>query len=116
TLETQAEAEAFEESSQVRDARGVGRLVYAVDGGDAAAHQLARDGLVRGQHAFLDQPVRDVALGAHDLLGAPAQVEKDLGLGQVEIDGAASAAAGEEGGGEALGMLDRLQQMAERRA
>ena len=115
-LEAQAEAEAFEESRQVGDARGVGRLVHAMDGRDAAARQLARDGLVRGQHALLDEPVRDVALGAHDLLGAAAQVEEDLGLGQVEIDGAASAAAGEEGGGEALGMLERLQQAAERSA
>ena len=115
-LEAEAEAEALEEARQVVDAQRVGRLVHAMQARNAPPHQLARDGLVGGQHAFLDQPVGDVALGAHDLLGTAAQVEQDLRLGQVEVDGAARAAAGEECGGQALGVLERLERGVRARA
>ena len=109
-LEAQAQPEALEEARQVVDARR-DRAARARDAGrDAPPHQLAGDRLVGGQHALLDEAVRDVALGAHDLLGPAAQVEQDLGLGQVEVDGAARAPAGEQRGGQALRVLERLEQ------
>ena len=88
-LEAEPEAEALEEAREVVHANGVRRLVHAMQGGEPPAHQLARDRLVGGEHALLDQAMRHVALGAGDLLGTAAQVEEDLRLGQVEVDRAA---------------------------
>ena len=71
---------------------GIGFFVDAVQRGDAAAFEVARDGLVRRQHEFLDQAMRDVALAADDAGHLPRGVEFDHLLGQIEIDRAQARA------------------------
>ena len=67
---------------------GVGFFVDAMQRSDAARFEIARDGLIRGQHEFLDQAVRDVALAADDADHLPVGIEFNHRLGQIEIDGA----------------------------
>ena len=50
--------------------------------------QALRNRLVRGQHELLDQPVRDVARFRHDPDDEPGVVENDVGVREVEVDGA----------------------------
>ena len=58
-----------------------------------AKHELARHGLVRGEHELFDEPMGDVALRRADGLDVAGLVEHDLGLGQIEVDRAALLAA-----------------------
>ena len=67
---------------------GVGFFVDAMQRSDAARFEIARHGLIRGQHEFLDQAVRDVALAADDAGHLPGIVKFKHLLGQIEIDGA----------------------------
>ena len=70
----------------------VGLFVDAVQRGDAAFFEILRDGFVRGEHEFFDEAMGDVALAADDA-ACGLLVEFDDRLGQIEIDGAAFAAA-----------------------
>src|SRR6185295_6181561 len=53
------------------------------------------------------------ALGADDLLGPAAEVEEDLGFGQVEVDRAPFPPPRREEAGERLGAFERLEEMSE---
>src|SRR5262249_51436832 len=92
-IQPESQPEALEKARQLADVLRIRWLVDAMQPGQASPQELAGDGLVRGQHALLDQAVRDAALGAHDLLRPTAEVDEDLGLGQVEVNRAAGAAA-----------------------
>src|SRR5258705_136791 len=80
------------EARQLGGPLATGGRVHAVDRVDPPPRELARDGLVRRQHELLDHPVRERALGAHDALRPPAEIEDDLRLGQVEVERAACPA------------------------
>src|SRR5437867_1893940 len=109
-LHPQAEPEALEEASQLGLALRGRRLVHAVEEAELPARELARHGLVGGEHELLDHLVRDGTLGAHDVCGPAAEVEHHLGLGEVEVDGAPLPAAGHEQARQRLGALERLDQ------
>ncbi len=64
----------------------VRRLMDAVKAGHAAPRQVGRHRLVRGQHEFLDHPVRKVPFRPGNGLDPPLEVQHDLRLGKVEID------------------------------
>ena len=72
----------------------------AVDGGDALRGEPGGDALVGGEHELFDQAVRPAALGADDGFHVAVGVELDDGLGEVEVDGAATLALGIEAEGE----------------
>jgi hypothetical protein len=55
-----------------------------------------RDALVGGEHELFDEAVRPAALGADDGFHVAVGVELDDGLGEVEVDGAATVALGVE--------------------
>ena len=54
---------------------------------------MRRDGFVGQQHELLDEPVRDVALGAMIASTMPLVVDDDFRLLEIEVDRAAAAAA-----------------------
>ena len=64
-------------------------FVHAMQRSDAALLEILRHGFVRRQHEFLDDPVRDIPLAAHDAEHAPLVVELDDRFGQIEINRAA---------------------------
>ena len=66
---------------------GVRLFVDTMQRSDAARFKVARHRLVRRQHEFFDQAVRDVAFAAHDANHLSGVVEFDHWLGQIEIDG-----------------------------
>ncbi len=106
-----AEAEALEEAHQLGKRVLVGRLVDAVGQRHVQGGEIVRDGLVGGEHEALDQAVGDVALGLDDVLRAAAQVEDDLGLGQVEVDRAALAPDARQELGERRHALEIVDQV-----
>jgi hypothetical protein len=75
---------------------GEGLVVDPVQRRELVATQEARGGYVGRDHAFLDDPVRIVALVAADGLDAAILAQLDVGLRKLEIDGAAPAPLGEE--------------------
>ena len=79
---------------------GIGFFVDAMQRSDAARFEVARDGLIGGQHEFLDQAVRDVALAADDAGHLPGVVKFNYLLGQIEIDRAKPRAPRVENQGE----------------
>ena len=64
-------------------------FVYAVQRRVLAALQEIGSADVGREHAFLDQPVRVVALRRHDVLDLALLIEQHLRLDGLEIDGAA---------------------------
>ena len=52
----------------------------AVERGKILFGQMARDRFVGGDHEFFDDPVRYVALGAHDVFRQALQIENDFGF------------------------------------
>ena len=89
-------------------------LVHAVGASHAGAAQDGGDGLVGGEHTFLDQLVRDIILDLAQFDGPPGTIEDDLHFGEVEIERTLAEAAfaqtlghppclGQHGGGGILG-------------
>ena len=82
------DAEGGQELDEVRQLF-LGRLLMdAVDERRFLLLDVARHGLVRREHEFLDDLVRHVPFGPDDVGHAALEVEHDLGLGQVEVDAA----------------------------
>ena len=88
----------------------VGFFVHAMQRADAAIVEITRDGLVRRQHEFLDQAVRDVALAADDADHVPGFVEFDHRLGQIEINRAELAAPRVENQGQIAHVAEFFRQ------
>ena len=84
-----AVAEPRNELLELLHLQDVRLLMDTIEAGAACAFQVGRDGLVRKQHEFLDQPVSDVAFERNDVFD-PALVHDHLGLVQIEIDRSAA--------------------------
>jgi hypothetical protein len=113
---TETDAESLEEARELLDGIRRRRLVHAMEEPELPARQLARDGLVRGEHELLDHLVRDRALGTHDLLRPAAQVEDDLRLGEVEVDRAALPTSRHEEARQRLRAFERRHERGARGA
>ncbi len=87
------------ECGQVLRVRG---LVHPVEHRGLLAGEELGHGLVGLEHELLDDPVRDVPLALHDVLGPPLDIEDDLRLGQVEVDASVVHPPPEEAPGERL--------------
>ncbi|MDR8762404.1 hypothetical protein FEP90_04105 [Burkholderia multivorans] len=85
--------------------------VHAVQARMLVALQEVGRADVRGQHAFLDQLVRVVALARDDLLDLALRVADDVGLGRVEVDRAALLARREQRLVHAVQVLQVRQQL-----
>ncbi len=86
----------------------VRRLVDAVERRAVHGHQARRHGFVGQQHELLDELVRNVVL---DLLHAqhpPALVEADLGLGEIEVQGAGLETRAADLLGQGIGVVEHL--------
>ncbi len=66
---------------------------------------------VRRQHAFLDQPMRVVAMARHDLLDLALRIADDVGLGRVEVDCTALLSRRVQGLVDAIEILQLRQQV-----
>src|SRR3954469_9593023 len=69
-----------------------GPLVYAIQRHMIVLRQIIRRADIRGEHAFLDQAMRIIALCRDNALDFSLVVEKHLGFDRLEIDGAAQCA------------------------
>ncbi len=67
----------------------IGRFVDPAQAGNGARFQELRDGLIGGQHEFLDQSVRDIAHAAADVGHTALFIEVNHRLGQIKINRAA---------------------------
>src|ERR1700723_4021196 len=59
----------------------IGFFVDAMQAHDSAAIKITRDALIRSEHEFLDDAVRDITLAAQDAGHAALRVEFDYALG-----------------------------------
>ncbi len=92
----QREPGAGEEFAQHREFLGRRPLVHPVERGLLVPGEELRRAHVRGQHAFLDQPVRVVARRRNDARDLALVVELQRELDGIEVDGAAPFARGEQ--------------------
>jgi hypothetical protein len=90
------QVEGAQELAEALDLGRVGRLVDAVDRGDAPAVQLLGDRHVGEEHELLDEAVRVEAKDALDVGGLAGGVEDDARLGEIEVEASALAPAGAE--------------------
>ncbi len=65
--------------------------MHAVERRRVLRVEIGRDGLVREQHEFFDQPVRDVAVERDDRFDRAAGVDHDFRFVQIEVDRTAAA-------------------------
>ena len=77
---------------EFHDALALGPLVYAIKAGDGGALQMTGNRLVGRKHEFFDDAMRDIAFGARYAYHVARQIDLDIGLGHIEIDGAALGA------------------------
>ncbi len=85
----QLQLELRQDLAEVFEAARIGLLVHAKDSGLMRHHQLGGHHLVGGQHEFFDEAMRDVALGRLNRFDLPRLAEQHIGLGEIEVDGAA---------------------------
>ena len=81
-----------------------------VERGDALALQILRHALIRRQHEFFNDTVRNIALRTGDALHQSKFVEFDDRLGKVEVDRAAALAFAVEDHGQVSHGLKQLDE------
>ena len=91
-LDAQRVAERRGDLLELQDLFCIGLLVDAVNRRHAAMLEIPRHTFVRGQHEFLDDAVRDVALRARDTRHPSELIEFNFRFGQVEVNRAAALA------------------------
>ena len=87
------DADGLELRAQHQQLLRVRRLVEAREDPDPARPELLGDGLVRGDHALLDHLVRLVVGAGGDALELAVAVERDLRLGDLDVERAGGEAA-----------------------
>ena len=85
---TDMQAERADKVVQLRDLVFIRRLVRPVHRRNIHPCQMRRDRLVGGEHKFLDQPVRKVALRFDDIFHVSLKIKHEFRLWQVEIEAA----------------------------
>jgi hypothetical protein len=83
---TQRQTHATQERPQVFELFGRWPSVHAIQPRMFVALEEVGGAHVRGQHAFLDQPVRVIAMPRHDLLDLALRIADDVRFGRIEID------------------------------
>ena len=106
------EAERAEQVVEVLDLLLGRLLVHAVHEGQVLFIHVLGDGLVRREHAFLDDGLGERALALDEGDGVALLVELDLDLGDVEVDGAAAVALGFHDVPQFLERLEHRQEVA----
>ena len=88
----EAMAERLQERLELQQPHRIGRFVHPVQRRHVGAFEVRGHRLVGQQHELLDDPVGDVALRGDDVGDGAILVDDHLGLGQVEVDRAATFA------------------------
>jgi len=104
-------AERAGEFLKLENFAGVGFLVDAMQGVQAALDEVVSDGAIGGEHELFDQAMGDVAFAAADVGHLLLVVELDDGLGEIEIDGAVLGASGVKEECEAFHGAEVMTQM-----